>query len=422
MNFNALKLHPLILRAVQEDGYDTPTPIQAQAIPALMDGHDLLGSAQTGTGKTAAFALPMIHRLAGMPNKGRGKVISGLVLAPTRELALQIKENFDRYDRKTHVKALAIYGGTSKHNQIVKIKRGVDVLIATPGRLLDLMQMRVVKLDHVLMAVLDEADQMLDMGFIDDVKKIMNALPKTRQTMLFSATVPKPIESLARSLLKDPVRIEVTPQNEPVDTIKQEVFMVKREDKKALLMDVLKPGEFDSALIFARTKRGADHLAHYLHKKGLQSGAYHGDKSQRERERVLNAFKAKKMNVLIATDVAARGIDISALSHVINYDMPETKETYIHRIGRTARAGKLGQAFSFCSLEEKHLLKAIEKHVGFKIPLNLSHNFLIPASRQTDSKPANKSRAKKGYQASSKKKKKNGQFHRSYKERAHKYA
>ncbi len=238
MNFNELKLHPLILRAIAEDGYETPTPIQAQAIPALLEGHDLLGSAQTGTGKTAAFALPMINTLAKMPNKGRGKVISGLVLAPTRELALQIKENFDRYDRKTHVKAIAIYGGTSKHNQIVKIKRGVDVLIATPGRLLDLMNMRVVKLDHVQMAVLDEADQMLDMGFIDDVKKIMSALPKERQTMLFSATIPKAIAQLASSLLKNsPARSR--PQNQqPLDTIKQEVYMVKREDKKALLTDL----------------------------------------------------------------------------------------------------------------------------------------------------------------------------------------
>lgn len=421
MNFNELKLHPLILRAIAEDGYETPTPIQARAIPALMGGHDLLGSAQTGTGKTAAFALPMINTLAKMPNKGRGKVISGLVLAPTRELALQIKENFDRYDRKTHVKAIAIYGGTSKHNQIVKIKRGVDVLIATPGRLLDLMQMRVVKLDHVQMAVLDEADQMLDMGFIDDVKKIMAALPKERQTMLFSATIPKAIAQLANSLLKNPVRIEVAPQNQPLDTIKQEVFMVKREDKKALLTDLLKPDRFSSALIFARTKRGADHLAHYLARKGYKSGAYHGDKTQRERERVLGAFKAKRMNVLIATDVAARGIDIDALSHVINYDMPETKETYMHRIGRTARAGALGQALSLCSPEERHLLSAIQKHIGFKLPLNLEHAYLIPANKNRSDKPSYNGRNKKGYQATSKNKNKKA-YHRSFKQQAHKYA
>lgn len=421
MNFNELKLHPLILRAIAEDGYETPTPIQAKAIPALLEGNDLLGSAQTGTGKTAAFALPMIHRLAQMPNKGRAKVISGLVLAPTRELALQIKENYDRYDRKTHVKAIAIYGGTSKHNQIVKIKRGVDVLIATPGRLLDLMTMRVVKLDHVQMAVLDEADQMLDMGFIDDVKKIMQALPKERQTMLFSATIPKPIAQLANSLLKNPVRIEVAPQNQPLETIKQEVFMVKRENKKALLTDLLKPDTFDSALIFVRTKRGANHLAQYLSKKGYQSGAYHGDKSQRERERVLKAFKTKRIHVLIATDVAARGIDIDALSHVINFDMPETKETYMHRIGRTARAGALGQAFSLCSPEERHLLSAIQQHIGFKLPMNLEHAYLIPANQSFKAAPQKGLRSKKK-PYSSRHKNKHQSYQKSFKPKAHKYA
>ena len=421
MNFNELQLHPLILRAITEDGYEHPTPIQARAIPPLMDGNDLLGSAQTGTGKTAAFALPMIHRFAQMPNKGRAKVISGLVLAPTRELALQIKDNFDRYDRKTHVKALAIYGGTSKHNQIVKIKRGVDVLIATPGRLLDLMQMRVVKLDHVQMAVLDEADQMLDMGFIDDVKKIMKSLPNTRQTMLFSATIPKPIERLAQSLLKSPIRIEVAPQNRPLETIDQEVFMLRRENKKALLIDLLKPDQFSSALIFARTKRGADHLAHYLKKKGYFSGAYHGDKSQRERERVLNAFKAKKIHVLIATDVAARGIDIDQLSHVINYDMPETKETYMHRIGRTARAGATGRAWSFCSPEERHLLSAIQQHIGFKLPQNLNHAYVIPANQAWD-KGSAKSQPKKKKPYGSRHKNKSRSYQKSFKPKTHKYA
>lgn len=420
MNFNELALHPLILRAVQEDGYDHPTPIQEQAIPALLAGKDILGSAQTGTGKTAAFALPMIHAIASQPNKGKYRKISSLILAPTRELALQIKESFDRYGRKTHVKAIAVYGGMSKRTQIIKIKRGVDVLIATPGRLLDLIQMKVLDLHTVSMYVLDEADQMLDMGFIDDVQKITSYIPTQRQTMLFSATIPKEIEKLAQSLLNHPIRIEVAPQNKPLETIHQEVFILQKENKKALLIDVLKAADLTSALIFVRTKRGADHLAHALTAKGFKVGAYHGDKSQNERERVLGAFKRKSIHLLIATDVAARGIDISGLSHVINFDMPETKETYIHRIGRTARAGELGQALSFCGTHEKHLLKAIQDHIGFKLPLNTTHKYRVQATQNHAAKPAYK-----GYKDASRKTKKPGKkpyYSKSYKNTERKYA
>lgn len=377
MNFNALNLHPLILRAIEEDGYANPTPIQEKAIPILLNGQDILGCAQTGTGKTAAFALPIIHHILKHSNKGKMRKISALILAPTRELALQIKESFDRYARKNHVKAVAVYGGISKYNQIVKIKRGVDVLIATPGRLLDLHQMKVLDLSSVKHYVLDEADQMLDMGFILDVNKITSLIPEVRQTMLFSATIPASIESLARKLLNAPVRLEITPQHTPLETITQKVFFVSNTQKLDLLTHTLKQSDVTSALVFVKTKRYCDKVTKRLVDDGIKVNAIHGDKTQAQRQNALNAFKAKKIQVLVATDVAARGIDIDSLSHVINLDMPQTPETYLHRIGRTARAGALGSAYSFCIPEDRHLLKAIQKHIGFTVPVEAQHPFHI---------------------------------------------
>lgn len=375
MNFQSLSLHPLILRALEEDGYQTPTPIQEQAIPTLLEGQDILGCAQTGTGKTAAFALPIIHQILQFPNKGKNRKISAVVLAPTRELALQIKENFDRYARKNHVKAVAVYGGISKYNQIVKIKRGVDVLIATPGRLLDLHQMKILDFSQVRHYVLDEADQMLDMGFIDDVNKISGWMPDVRQTMLFSATIPASIEKLARTLLKTPKRLEITPQNTPLETITQKVFFVNQPRKIDLLSHLLQQETVTSALVFIRTKHQSDRIFKKLIQSGVKAGVIHGDKTQSQRQNALSAFKHKKLQVLVATDVAARGIDIDQLSHVINFDMPQTPETYIHRIGRTARAGALGNAYSFCDNTERQLLKGIQKHIGFQIPVEVKQPF-----------------------------------------------
>lgn len=387
MNFQDLSLHPLILRAIEEDGYKNPTPIQEQAIPTLLQGKDMLGCAQTGTGKTAAFALPIIHQILHYPNKGKNRKISAVILAPTRELALQIKENFDRYARKNHVKAVAVYGGMSKYNQIVKIKRGVDVLIATPGRLLDLHQMKVLDFSNVRHYVLDEADQMLDMGFIDDVNKISNLMPQVRQTMLFSATIPNSIEKLAKALLKTPERLEIAPQNTPLETITQKVFFVDTANKIDLLALTLKKSDVTSALVFVRTKHHCDRVFKRLIQSGIKAGVIHGDKTQSQRQNALMAFKTKKLQVLVATDVAARGIDIDKLSHVINLDMPQTPETYIHRIGRTARAGALGSAYSFCGNDERHLLKGIQKHIGFQIPVETDHPFHLSHEKRKQHQP-----------------------------------
>jgi ATP-dependent RNA helicase RhlE len=375
MNFNELPLHRVIQSSIIENGYLEPTPIQEHAIPIILDGHDLIATAQTGTGKTAAFALPLIDKYHRNYKPGQKRKIQTLVLAPTRELAEQIKENFVSYSRKTSVNALAIYGGVSKHHQIIKIKRGVNVLIATPGRLLDLMDMRIVSLKDVETVILDEVDQMLDMGFIHDVKKIMKETPKERQTLVFSATLPKELEELSKSLLTNPKRLEMAPQNTPLETINQKVFFLKNDDKLDTLIHLFKNEPFKKTLIFTRTKRFADKLFVMLKKHNIHSGVLHGDKSQGQRQATLRQFKTDKLNLLIATDVAARGIDISELSHVINFDMPETPETYLHRIGRTARAGALGSAYSFCPSDQKHLLKAIQNHIGFTLPIEKNHPY-----------------------------------------------
>lgn len=377
MQFQALPFHSALQRALKEDHYLEPTPVQEAAIPVLLEGHDVMATAQTGTGKTAAFALPILQSLIEAQTPHSNRAIKALVLAPTRELALQIKDSFDRYSRKTSLRATAVYGGMPKRNQIIKIKRGVDILVATPGRLLDLMQMNVVKLNTVTTWVLDEVDQMLDMGFIDDVKKIAKAIPKQRQTMLFSATLPPAIETLASTLLHNPVRLSLAPQNQPLDTIDQRVFRTQKMQKVDTLNYILTQDSVTKALIFVKTKRYADVLSKQLYGLGQKAVVLHGDKSQRARQDALKAFKTNRVPILIATDVAARGLDIDVLSHVINFDMPATPETYLHRIGRTARAGKLGAAYNLCSSDENHLLKAIQKHIGFVIPVDSSHPFHV---------------------------------------------
>ncbi len=383
MTFAQLNMNQTLLNAITKGGYSEPTPIQAEAIPHILSGKDMLGSAQTGTGKTAAFALPIIQRLQEMPNVGGRKVPRALVLAPTRELALQIKESFHTYAQNSRVKTTAIYGGVPKRRQIQAIKRGVDVIIATPGRLLDLINMKIFDLNAIEYYVLDEADRMLDMGFIHDVKNITSKLPTPHQTMLFSATLPSSILQLSKTLLNHPIRIEVAKDNTPLDTVNQSIYFVKKSDKAALLKDVLYDATVTSALVFVRTKQGANRLTKSLNDAGIPADAIHGNKSQSQRQQTLKNFKQGKTNILIATDVASRGIDIDALSHVINYDLPESAETYLHRIGRTARAGRLGSSLSFCSPEESHLLKAIQRHIEMTIPVEANHRFKLQRPKST---------------------------------------
>ncbi len=392
MTFEQMNLHQSIKSAIRQSGYENPTEIQANAIPYLLEGRDMLGSAQTGTGKTAAFALPIIHHVEKRMTSGRKRLPTALILAPTRELALQIKESFDTYSSKNQVKAIAIYGGVPKRNQIIKLKRGVDILIATPGRLLDLLEMKIVRLNAINHFVLDEADQMLDMGFIDDVNKIIAHLPENRQSMLFSATIPKPIVLLSQRILTNPVRVEVIADNTPLKTVEQSVCFVDKSSKINLLKDILKQDTTTSALVFVRTKSGCNRIVKQLLDNGIAADAIHGNKTQIQRQKALNKFKANETSVLVATDVAARGIDINALSHVINYDMPEKPETYLHRIGRTARAGKLGSALSFCSPEENHLLKAIQKHIDMRIAVDATHAYIQKNTQKTNQRsPQNRS-------------------------------
>jgi ATP-dependent RNA helicase RhlE len=370
MTFEQLNIITPILKAIAFEGYETPSPIQEQAIPILLEGKDILASAQTGTGKTAAFAVPIIQALY---NQDRSKItrkqIQALILAPTRELAEQIKDSFRSYSRNLGIKTEVVYGGVSQRNQETALNKGVDVLIATPGRLLDLMGQHLVNLDHVKFFVLDEADRMLDMGFIYDVKRIVMSVPKTRQTMLFSATIPNEILKLANEMLDNPVRIEVTPPEAMIDKIKQSLFYVSKKDKNNLLIDLLVKPSLQSILIFTRTKHGANKLVKELLSYGVKADAIHGNKSQARRQAALLDFKLKKLRVLVATDIAARGIDIDELSHVINFDLPETPETYVHRMGRTGRAGLSGEVYSFCSQDENNLLISIEKHIKMSIPV-----------------------------------------------------
>ncbi len=370
MNFEKLNIATPILKALCVEGYNTPTLIQARAIPVILEGKDLLGCAQTGTGKTAAFAIPLLQILYKDKLNEKGpRAVKALILTPTRELAIQIGESLKSYGRFTGLKHTVIYGGVSQFHQVKAIKSGVDIIVATPGRLLDLMNQNYISVNNLKLLVLDEADRMLDMGFSFDVKKIISRLPAKRQTLLFSATMPKEINNMVNTILKNPVRIEVTPVSSTVDTIDQTVYLVERKDKKSLLVKLLKNRDIESVLVFTRTKHGADKIANDLSKMRITAQSIHGNKSQHERQNALNNFKLKRTRVLVATDIASRGIDIQELSYIINFDLPNVPETYVHRIGRTGRAGMSGTALSFCDRDEQVFLRDIQKLISKKIPV-----------------------------------------------------
>jgi len=370
MLFEELNIIEPILKALKTEGYTAPTPIQEQSIPIILERKDLLGCAQTGTGKTAAFAIPIIQILEGGKIYDKGpRAIKCLILTPTRELAIQIGESFAAYGRHTGMKHAVIFGGVSQGSQVSALKSGIDILIATPGRLLDLINQKFVHLHYLKIFVLDEADRMLDMGFIHDVKKIITKIPQKRQTLFFSATMPPEIQKLANTILVDPEKVEVTPPSTTADTIDQSLYFVEKGDKKKLLIHLLNDKSIKSALIFTRTKHGADKITKDLLKAGIKTEAIHGNKSQNARQKALSNFKSGQIKALIATDIAARGIDIDELSHVINYELPNVPETYVHRIGRTGRAGSSGIALSFCDEEEMEYLKDIQKLIGREIPV-----------------------------------------------------
>jgi len=377
LSFNNLQLIEPVLRALAKEGYTQPTPIQEQAIPAILEQRDLLGCAQTGTGKTAAFAIPVLqlmhqhHYQSGQQRR----LIKTLVLTPTRELAIQIEESFKAYGRYLNLRHLVIFGGVSQVNQVNSLRQGVDILVATPGRLLDLIEQGHISLRDIRFFVLDEADRMLDMGFVHDVKRIIAKLPARRQTLFFSATMPPEIQHLSKVLLTNPVRVEVTPVSSTADTVQQTLYYTLTENKRSLLIHLLKDRSIESALVFTRTKHGADKIAKSLNQAGISAEAIHGNKSQNARQSALSNFKARKTRVLVATDIAARGIDIDDLTHVINYELPNVPETYVHRIGRTGRAGAKGMAMSFCDHEEKEYLRDIQKLITKQIPVVNDHPY-----------------------------------------------
>jgi ATP-dependent RNA helicase RhlE len=393
MSFENLNIIKPIQTAIANEGYTLPTPIQKQAIPVILERKDVLGSAQTGTGKTAAFAIPILQilhfeNLTGKSNgnnshkseKGarynkEGRRIKALVITPTRELAVQVAESFNTYGRHTGLKNTVVYGGVSQYHQTEKLKRGVDILVATPGRLLDLINQKYINLSHLKILVLDEADRMLDMGFIHDIKKIITMLPAEKQTLFFSATMPPEIEKLSNTILNNPVRIEIAAKTKTVEEIKQAVYFISKPDKKKLLIHLLKNEPVESALVFTKTKKGAEKVSKILNEAKINSDAIHGNKSQQARQRALNNFKQQRTKVLVATDIAARGIDIEKLSHVFNFDMPDFSENYIHRIGRTGRAGLGGTALSFCDAEERYYLREINKLIKIPIPVIDDHPF-----------------------------------------------
>lgn len=398
MSFTNLELTQPLLKALEKQGYTTPTPIQKQAIPQVLKGKDLLGVAQTGTGKTAAFSIPLIQLLDSSVNPKKG--IKALILTPTRELAIQIDESLAAYGKFTNIRHSVIFGGVSQVSQVQKLKKGVDILVATPGRLLDLMNQGFINLRDLEFFVLDEADRMLDMGFIHDVKKVIKALPSRRQTLFFSATMPEEIQSLANLMLKNPVKIEVTPPSSTVDKIQQQIYFTNKPDKRKLLLHLLESHGISSALVFTRTKHGADKVARFLDKAKIKSAAIHGNKSQNSRQNALKNFKNGNLNVLVATDIAARGIDIDELKHVFNFDLPNVPETYVHRIGRTGRAGNEGMAISFCAIDEKKDLKGIEKLAAIKIPVIEDHPYPMDPNAEPakTAKPArNKNRQRRRF-------------------------
>jgi ATP-dependent RNA helicase RhlE len=378
MVFEQLNLIPQILKALKGEGYEKSTPIQAKSIPAILQRRDILGCAQTGTGKTAAFAIPTLQILSKEQHLERGpKKIKCLIVTPTRELAIQIGESFAAYGKHLNLKHTVIFGGVKQYSQTKILQKGVDILIATPGRLLDLMNQGFINLKDIKIFTLDEADRMLDMGFINDIKKIIAKLPQKKQSLFFSATMPPVIVDLTKKLLVDPVRVEVAPSATTAEKVKQKIYQVDKVNKKPLLIHVLQEKEIKSALIFTRTKYGADKVARFIKKAGINAEAIHGNKSQNARQRALKNFKDKKTRILVATDIAARGIDIDELSHVINYEISNVPETYVHRIGRTARAGSEGIALSFCDWEEKAYVKDVEKLIKQSIPVISDHPFPI---------------------------------------------
>ncbi len=391
MQFSELKLIPPLLKAVAAEGYLEPTPIQEQAIPHVLQGRDLLGCAQTGTGKTAAFALPMLQRLATAPSIRGVRPIRALILTPTRELASQIGESFATYGRGLGLYHTVIFGGVGQNPQVEMLRRGIDILVATPGRLLDLASQREVDFRRLEIFVLDEADRMLDMGFLPDVRRVLAMLPSKRQTLFFSATMPPDIADLASRILTDPVRVAVTPVASTAEKIEQSVYFVDKAGKRALLEHVLRDPAMDRVLVFTRTKHGANKVVTQLVRASIPAEAIHGNKSQGARERALSHFKTGQTRVLVATDIAARGIDVDGISHVINYDLPDVAESYVHRIGRTARAGASGVAFSFCDSEERPLLRDIERLIRMRVPVVADHPHAVaapPAQADHDPRPA----------------------------------
>ncbi len=398
--FSSLALHPSLLRSVAAEGYTTPTPIQAQTIPHLLDGRDLLGCAQTGTGKTAAFALPILHRLAGGP-RPLSRRPRALILTPTRELAIQVAERFGAYGRGLGLTHAVVFGGVGQSPQVSALARGRDVLVATPGRLLDLMGQGHLRLDRVEIFVLDEADRMLDMGFLPDVRRVIADLPVKRQTLLFSATMPNDIAALAKSILCDEVRVSVDSVTTPVERIRQHLLFVERGDKQALLHELLSADDVVRALVFPRTKHGANKVARHLNGAQVKAEAIHGNKSQTARQRALENFRAGQTRVLVATDIAARGIDVEGITHVINFDLPNIPESYVHRIGRTARAGKSGMAISFCDVDERPYLRDIERMMRTRVPVLEGHPYesTIPRNEARASErraPVNNGRPRRG--------------------------
>jgi len=394
MKFENLNLIEPILKALKDEGYEKPSPIQEKSIPSVLKGRDLLGCAQTGTGKTAAFAIPIIQKIYEQKSISQKRQIQALILTPTRELAVQIADSFLAYGKYTNLKYYAVYGGVSQNPQAEALRRGIDVLIATPGRLNDLINQRLVNLQHVKMFVLDEADRMLDMGFIKDVKKIVHHIPENRQTLFFSATMPDEIKDLVNSILDEPVKVEVTPVSSTVDIIDQYVYFTDKDNKKNLLLHVLENDDISSSLVFTRTKHEADKVVKFLEKNDVKAQAIHGNKSQGARQAALNSLKSGEIKVLVATDIAARGIDIDELSHVINYNLPNIPETYVHRIGRTGRAGLGGTAISFCEYEEKPYLKDIQKLIKKTInvagdnPYPMMINHVVPKAERPQRKQA----------------------------------
>jgi ATP-dependent RNA helicase RhlE len=375
MHFESLNIIEPILKSLKEEGYTIPTPIQVQAIPIVLQGTDLIGCAQTGTGKTAAFAVPILQLLSKNKSFDRKKKIRSLIITPTRELAIQIEESFKAYGRYTGLTCTVVFGGVNQNPQTNALRNGVDILVATPGRLLDLMNQGFISLKDIEIFVLDEADRMLDMGFIHDVRRIIAALPQKRQSLFFSATMPPEIVRLAGSIVYKPVKVEVTPSASTVDIVDQFVYFIDRGNKNSLLLELLKDEKIKTALVFTRTKYGADKVVRVLKKKNISAEAIHGNKAQNARQKALSGFKAQTTRVLVATDIAARGIDVDDLEYVINFEIPNISETYVHRIGRTGRAGAKGTAISFCDAEEKEYLKDIEKLITKKIQVVDDHPF-----------------------------------------------